>query len=219
MRRNFFITVLAVVFTSALHAQKQNGNYLEDILKVVTSLRSGNNSVRSAAVDNLSAEGKPKITLMDELKLVGTASEKANEVKGAKGNRFKLNQVVAYVYKSQNIQLESKSNMLNGNEVGINYSLIEKSVKKGGKVTYQLVGRNGKQDFVIVPYNDKTTYKVSVGMVGESTVGKEVTNVYRVSLPYASRKRPILISIEYLDVKSNKDAVESFAILNYNPQK
>lgn len=219
MNKKLLFTIAAVMCTLFLQAQEQNDSYLEEITKVVKSLRSGSNSVRSSAIETLSGDNKPKITLMDEIKLIGTESEKANEVKGTKGNRFKLNQVVAYVYKSQNNQLESKSNMLNGNETDINYSLIEKSVKKGGKVTYQLTGRHGKQDFVFVPYKEKTKYKISIGIEGGDIITIEVSDVYRISLPLVNKRNRILISIEYLNDKSNKDDVESFAILNYNPQK
>ena len=143
-----------------VYAQDQADSYLQDITKVVKELRKGNNTVRNLAVEKLSQDGNPKITLMDEIQLSGDKEEKANEVKGTKGNRFKLNQVISRVYKKQNHQLESKSVMLNGNEKDIHYSIIEKSVKRGGKVTYELKGRSGEQDFVFVPFNPKTKYVI-----------------------------------------------------------
>ena len=146
---------------------------------------------------------------MDEIKWAGDEEEKANEVKGAKGNRFKLNQVIAYVYKKQNHMLESKGDMLNGNEKDIHYSLIEKSVKRGGKVTYQIKGRSGDQDFVFVVYL----------YTGKKEIRKEATDVCTIHLDGISRKLPIKFSITYLNDKANKDAIESFAILNYNQQK
>ena len=145
--------------------------------------------------------------------------EKANEVKGAKGNRFKLNQVVANVYKKQNHTLESKNDMLNGNEKDIHYSLIEKSVKRGGKVTYQLKGRTGDQDFVFVPYNPKSVFVVTMYVDGKKIDRKEGSDACQIHLDGISRKQIISFSINYLDDKANKDLVESFAILNYNQQK
>lgn len=219
MIKKVFITVLMLAGSLLIHAQEQMDNYLQDVAKVVKELRKNNNSVRNSAIASLSANGKPKITLMDEIKLVGNDNEKANEIKGAKGNFFKLNQVIAYIYKKQNHQLESKSNMLNGNEVGINYSAIEKSVKRGGTVTYQIKGRMGRQEFVFVPYHSNTKYQVTISVDGGEDISRVATDVCHIPLKRVYRNQVIYISISYLDDKSNKDDVESFAILNYNPQK
>lgn len=200
-------------------AQEQTDNYLQEMAKVVKELRKSNNSTRNSAIVTLSAEQKPKVTLMDEVKWAGDEEEKANEVKGAKGNRFKLNQVVANVYKKQNHTLESKNDMLNGNEKDIHYSLIEKSVKRGGKVTYQLKGRSGDQDFVFVPYNPKSVFVVTMYVDGKKIDRKEGSDACQIHLDGISRKQIISFSINYLDDKANKDLVESFAILNYNQQK
>ena len=219
MRKKVILTFLLAVCSMWSFAQGQVDSYLQDMTKVVKELRKGSNVARNAAVSTLSADKKPKITLMDEVQWAGGAEEKANEVKGAKGNRFKLNQVIAYVYKKQNHQLETKSNMLNGNERDIHYCAIEKSVKLGGKLTYQIKGHAGSQDFVFVPFNPKTQYVVKVSVDGTLAGWKEATDVWQIHLPRLTRQQTITISIEYLNNKVNKDQVESFAILNYNPQK
>ena len=218
MRKKLILTMMMAVCFVLVQAQSQTDSYLQDLTKVVKELRKDNNAVRNSAVANLSREGKPKITLMDEIQFSGDKEEKANEVKGTKGNRFKLNQVVSSVRKKQNPQLVSKNNMLNGNEKDIHYSIIEKSVKRGGKVTYELIGRSGEQDFVFVPFNPKTKYVIYM-YTGKKEIRKEVTDVCTIHLDGISRKLPLKFSITYLNDKANKDAVESFAILNYNPQK
>jgi hypothetical protein len=218
MKKKLMLIMMMAVCFVFVQAQNQTDSYLQEITKVVKELRKNNNSVRNSVVTNLSQDGKPKITLMDEVQLSGDKEEKANEVKGAKGNRFKLNQVVSRVYKKQNHQLESKGNMLNGNEKDIHYSIIEKSIKRGGKVTYELKGRSGEQDFVFIPYNPKTKYVIYM-YTGKKEIRKEVTDVCTIHLDGVSRKQPLKFSISYLNDKANKDLVESFAILNYNPQK
>ena len=217
MKRKLIFTLLSFMFFMASQAQEQAGNYLLDIAKVVKELRKSNNSTRNSAITTLSAG--QKLTLMDEIKWAGDEEEKANEVKGAKGNRFKLNQVVAYVYKKQNHMLESKGDMLNGNEKDIHYSLIEKSIKRGGKATYQLKGRSGDQDFVFVPYNPKSIFVVTMYVEGKKVDRKEGADTCQIHLDGLSRRQTITFSINYLDDKANKDAIESFAILNYNQQK
>ena len=218
MRKKLILTMMMTVCFVFVQAQNQTDSYLRDITKIVKELRKGSNTVRNSAVANLSKEGKPKITLMDEVQLSGDKEEKANEVKGSGGNRFKLNQVISNVYKKQNHQLESKNIMLNGNEKDIHYSIIEKSVKRGGKVTYELKGRSGEQDFVFIPFNPKTKYVIYM-YTGKKEVRKEVTDVCTIHLDGISKKLPLKFSITYLNDKVNKDLVESFAILNYNPQK
>lgn len=209
---------LLVVGFVASQAQEQTDSYLQDIANVVKELRNNSNSARNSAIAKLSVDDKPKMTLMDELKWAGSNEEKANEVKGAKGNRFKLNQVVTYVYKKQNLQMESKGDMLNGNEKDIHYSAIEKGVKRGGKVTYEIYGRTGNQDFVFVPFNPRTKYVVTM-QAGRETVTKEATDVCHIHIKVSYRNVPITLSVSYPEDKANSAPVESFAILNYNPQK
>lgn len=217
MKRVFVLTVLVVAFFVV--SQAQTADYLQEIAKVVKDLRKSNNSVRQQAVATLAANQNPKVTLMDEIKWAGDEEEKANEVKGNQGYRFKLNQVILNVYKKQNHRLESKTNMLNGNEKDIHYSIIERSVKRGGKITYQIKGRMGVQDFMFVPFNPKSKYVVTMYVDGVRVERKESSDVCQIHLNRMSGKQSIVFSINYLDDKSNKDLFESFAILNYNQQK
>ena len=214
MKRKLLLTMLLSV--GFVLVQAQTDSYLYEISKIVKEMRKDNNSVRNSAISRLSAASKPKLTLMDEIKWAGSEEEKANEVKGVKGNRFKLNQVITYVYKKQNHLLESKSDMLNGNEMDIHYSVIEKSVKRGSKVKYMITGRKGMQTFFIIPHNPNSKYEVI--MQGKSYKANEDGDC-RIPSFMVSRGQVITFSICYLDDKANKDPMESFAILNYNPQK
>lgn len=219
MKKRLIFTLLSFAVFMVSQAQTQTDNYLQEMAKVVKELRKSNKSARNAAIAKLSADQKPKVTLMDEIKWAGDEEEKANEVKGTKAYRFKLNQIVADVYKKQNHLLESKNKMLNGNERDIHYSLIEKGVKKGGKVTYQIKGRKGDQDFIFIPFNPKSKYVVTMYVDGKKVDRKEGPDACQIHLDGLSRQETITFSINYLDEKANKDLVESFAILNYNQQK
>lgn len=217
MKKRLIFTLLS--FAVFMVSQAQTDNYLQEMAKVVKELRKSNKSARNAAIAKLSADQKPKVALMDEIKWAGDEEEKANEVKGTKAYRFKLNQIVADVYKKQNHLLESKNKMLNGNERDIHYSLIEKGVKKGGKVTYQIKGRKGDQDFIFIPFNPKSKYVVTMYIDGKKVDRKEGPDACQIHMDGLSRQETITFSINYLDEKANKDLVESFAILNYNLQK
>ena len=214
MKRKLLLTMLLSV--GFVLVQAQTDSYLYEISKIVKEMRKDNNSVRNSAISRLSAASKPKVTLMDEIKWAGSEEEKANEVKGVKGNRFKLNQVITYVYKKQNQLLESKGDMLNGNELDIHYAVIEKSVKRGSKVTYMIKGREGMQTFFIIPHNPNSKYEVY--MQGKCYKANDDGDCHIPSF-MVPRGQVITFSISYLDDKANKDLIESFAILNYNPQK
>lgn len=216
MRKIILFVILTVTISVTTEAQEQNDNYLQDLAKVVKALRKDNQSVRESAIATLSDKDKPKITLMDEIRIED--EDKNDKVKGAKGNRFKLNQIIAFVYKKQNHQLESKKIMLNGNEKDIHYSVIEKSVKRGTIVKYWLQGRIGEQEFIFIPYNPDTNYKVTMRIDNEEVINKLATGDCHIRLGKVRQWQTISFSIEYLEDKTNKDAVESFAILNYNPQ-
>lgn len=219
MRKIFVLSLLLAAGAMFSQAQEQGESYLQNITEIVKGLRKSNNSVHNSAIATLSADNKPKITLMDEICWAGDEAEKANEVKGKNSNRFKLNQVITHVYKNQNHQLESKSIMLNGNEKDIHYSAIEKTVKKGGKVTYKIYGREGNQDFIFIPFNPKSKYVVTIYVDGKNVDRKEGSDVCQIHLDRLSSRQTITFSINYLADRGNKDRVESFAILNYNPQK
>ena len=214
MKRKLLLTMLLSV--GCVLVQAQTDSYLYEISKIVKEMRKDNNSVRNSAISRLSAASKPKVTLMDEIKWAGSEEEKTNEVKGVKGNRFKLNQVITYVYKKQNHLLESKGDMLNGNEMDIHYSVIEKSAKRGSNVTYMIKGREGMQTFFIIPHNPNSKYEVY--MQGKCYKANDDGDCHIPSF-MVPRGQVITFSICYLDDKANKDLIESFAILNYNPQR
>lgn len=107
MSKKFVLTLLLAAGAMFSQAQEQGKSYLQDITAIVKELRKSNNTVRNSAIATLSADNKPKITLMDEIRWAGDEEDKSNEVKGNKGNRFKLNLVITHVYKNQNHQLET----------------------------------------------------------------------------------------------------------------
>ena len=217
MKKRILFTLFMAICLTTIHAQSQVDENLKELAEVVKQLRTGNKTTPNSVVAELSRDKKPKITLMDEIRI--DKNDKDNEVKGSKGNRFKLNQVIAYVYNNQNQKLESKRDVLNGNEKDIHYSAIEKTIKRGTSVTYMLSGRKGKQDFIIIPYNKKTEYTVSARVSGGQTVtGKKDNDDCRISLPPVTPRQTIYITITCSGSKGKDDA-ESFAILNYNPQK
>ena len=155
-----------------------------------------------------SASGKPKITLMDEIQ-----RDQNNEHRGNGANKFKMNQMVTYVYGRQNIGMVSKGDYFNSTEKDICYSAIEKNVKKKATVTYTLTGHVGAQEFVFMSFNPKTKFSAKVnGKSAQSVSGRD--GILWIKLPKVKKGDKITFSIT-----NESDSNESFVILSHNPQK
>jgi len=209
--KSILILTLAVLLSTSMQAQENQ--YLRELTESVKKLRKAKDNMRDKVIADLSIENKPRISLMDDIKGGG------DEYKGQKANRFRMNQVFVFVYEKQNHKMESTPIFLNSKERGINYSGIEKSVLKGGRVKYTISEHIGNQEFVIVPYHPSANYKVTISDEWHKPVEKEATDVCTVKLNNVRGGDKINIIIEYIGDKSNKEPFESFAILNYNPQK
>ena len=187
------------------HAQDDAN--LKEMTKDLLAMRKAkaSNDVLNTVVLNWSASGKPKITLMDEIR-----RDKDNEYRGSGANRFKMNQVVTHVYSRQNTGMVSKGDYFNSTEKDVYYSAIEKTIKKGCTATYTLVGHIGEQEFVFVAFNPNTNFTATVN--GASAKSKDGVAV--VKLPKVEKEDAITFSI-----KNESGSNESFVILNHNPQK
>ena len=211
MRKVLFM-MLALLMCMGVQAQENQ--YLRDLTETVKELRNADSKVRDKIISQLSLSKNPKITLMDDAKSEG------DEFKGAKANRFRLNQTIVYVYGNQNPTLTSKDDgMLSSKESGIFYSAIEKSIKKGGTIKCSINGHAGQQEFSVIAYHPTAKFKLSISDGWHNTITKE--GVGNVSIEYFSvnRDNTIFFTMEYIGDEKNKEDFESFAILNYNPQR
>jgi hypothetical protein len=197
--------VMGMMVAGGCYAQEDAN--LKEMTKDLLAIRKAkaSNNVLNTAVLNWSASGKPKMTLMDEIR-----RDKDNEYRGNGANRFKMNQVVTHVYSRQNTGMVSKGDYFNSTEKDVYYSAIEKTIKKGCIATYTLVGHVGEQEFVFVSFNPNTQFTATVN--GVSTLSKDGVAV--VKLPKVEKEDTITFSI-----KNGPGSNESFVILNHNPQK
>lgn len=201
--------ILFILFSMGIRAQENQ--YLRELTESVKKLRKAKVEQRNNVIADLAVESKPKIALMDDIKGGGA------EYKGPEANRFHMNQVFVRVYGKQNHKMESDRDLLSSKEMGINYSGIEKSIKKGGTVRYTINGHLGMQEFVFVPYHPNTKYKVTIYDDWRHPIEKEATDVCSIKYYNVKSEETITIIIELID--NSHESFESFAILNYNPQK
>lgn len=205
------VMVLMIIgMLTSTNCMSQENGYLKTLKGEIVQLRNEkvSNDALNKTLIKWSKSDRPKITLMDEIK-----RDENNEYRGADVKKFKMNQLVTYVYNRQNIGMVSKGDYFNSTEKGIYYSAIEKTVKKGNIVTYRLTGHVGKQEFVFIAFNPKTRFTAKVnGKQAEGKVG--ANDVCWVTIPQVHKEDVIVISIA-----NNSPTNESFVILNHNPQK
>lgn len=207
-RRMIWTMVLGLLTWVGSYAQKDTHlQKMTDDLMRIRNTKTANDVLLKTIVD-WSEEGRPKITLMDEIK-----RDIDNELVGKGTNKFRANQLVAFVYERQNMTLRSKGDYYNSTEKGVFYSAIEKTVKKGHTVNYTLTGHIGVQEFVFMAYNPKTKFCAMVnGMKAQPVTGKP--GVLSLMLNRVSKGDKIKLSIT-----NESDSKESFVIMNHNPQR
>lgn len=209
--RKLFLMMLTLFLCMGVQAQENQ--YLRELTEAVKGLRKGNDKVRKQFEKSLSTN-KPKIALMDDAKVEG------DEFKGNDANQFRLNQSVVNVYDRQNQTLIGKDGgMLSSKELGIYYSAIEKSIKKGGTIMCSFTGHIGKQEVAVISYHPTANFKVTISDGWHNPVAKEGVGTVSVESYRVLRNNTVTITIEYIGDSSNRNSFDSFAIVNYNPQK
>ena len=205
-----YVLFIIIAICPAIRSMAQADSHLAKLANDIISLqrKTSNKARLNQLVLNWSESSMPKITLMDD---IGRA---ANEYRGADANRFKMNQLVTFVYDRQNKGMVSKGDYFNSTEQGVHYSAIEKTVSKGKTVTYTLTGHSGLQEFLFIPFNPNALFTATVN--GEKAKKKE-NGVQYISLPNITKQDTITFTITYDN--NNAAAFESFVIVNYNPQK
>lgn len=186
---------------------------MRELTKQVISLRGANKKSRENLAEKM-GKSPIKIVLMDEIR------QDANEYVGKDAFLFWLNQIVANVYSQQHVMLVSKGEYYNSTEKGIYYSAIEKSVQSGKTVSYQITGHIGNQEYVILSFHPDSKFKVSVKLNGSMKIQSgEIKGQWSFTLPQVKVRDMMTLQITSLSPVKNKNDFESFAILNFNPQK
>ena len=209
MRTKVVFFIIAIwLYHVPCHAQSITDKYLAKMTEDVKTVRKkkASKDILNKTVINWSAAGQPKVTLMDEIK------RDENEYRGKGVFKFKMNQVVYHVHDRQNTKMVSKGDYFNSNERNVHYSAIEKTVKRGKTVSYEISGHAGKQEFVIVSFNPKARLTVKVNNKPAESMGD---GVWISSLPRVNGPIVLSVALDGMDPAQ----YESFVILNHNPQK
>lgn len=129
---------------------------------------------------------------------------------------FGLNRILSHIAIERKM-IHTHGDFLNGEDERYNYSLYERSVRAGFSVSYTLKGREGKQWFIIIPYDkDGGGLSASISINGGSKI------------PFAQAENGTIatyLDLPQLDVNDLMTITvrgtrnQSFVLLNHNSRK
>lgn len=209
MRLKLYISVLMLCVYALANAQQSGVDQeLTSLIDVVKTLRASNEAAFNNAMKVL--EKDTKWTPMDETGSVRDGVEcKASE----NVPRFKLNKILSRVNGNRKY-VSTHGDMVNGEDTRYDYSLYERSLKSGAEVKYSLKGREGRQVFVIVPFDSNARFSAKVESGGKTVSGKlnpDGTVVVAWDKDLPTRNTEFVLS-----VKNETKSSQSMVIINHN---
>lgn len=203
--KKLFVFLFIWIWLIPAPAQVISDKELSSLVEIVKLLRNPSEENFNKALDLLKADGS-WISMSETGKLQNSECKPNNRIPG-----FKLNRILNAAEKERKY-VSTKTDMLNGEDSRYNYSLFERSLKKGKSATYHLKKRDGKQTIVLVPYVKKKG-SLSVLIDGkkptttESEDGTVTCTFYATGMEFS------------LNVANKSGSVLPFVILNYNSRK
>lgn len=210
-KRSLFYLLLFCGVLS-VSAQETIDAELKNLISVVSNLRQSDVTKQKAAFERVKADLQADDcwTPMDELR------RDPNECLAIDKNvaRFRLNTILNGIQRDRDKRVGAKQEMLSGEDLNYNYSLLEKSVKGQQKVSYSFRGREGRQTFVLVPFQTDADFTATL-RCGDKTLGsakRESDGNY-----YLRTTHPLKLTDQLVLEITNKGAAsQSFIILNHN---
>lgn len=209
------IIIISVFFTAiSMHAQKPIDSEMQHLMDIVATLRSAPNPEK--AWNNVSEElsKDPHWTIMDEV----VSHKNECSMLDRSVQWFALNRIL-----SQRMEYEdnkTRGDFNNGEDPNFDYSLIERSVKKGCSVEYEIRSREGAQVFVIMPFNpDQSQLEANVYRGEELLARGELMEDGSIILKIGTVKKIVPNETLRLTVLNNGDQNVAFVIFNHNRRK
>lgn len=210
--------VIVVLCSTMLHAQEiKIDKELRSLIDAVISLRQPDSLKKVSAINavKLHLSGDMKWRLMDELR----DQNNGECFLPKKMKHFGINPIINGVMTARKGRSKVPGHMLKGESSQYDYSLIEKGITAKKKVKYTLKGREGKQDFVIIPYMQSTD-DISAKVSNEAANLKYSVRKDKDGCIYlhinSKLKRTDNVTLE-IENKSNTNA--AVTIINHNTRK
>ena len=168
------ILIISLIMSVTVSAQ-QNDKELNSLVTMVKNLRQTSEAEKKQAFNDTfqSLVADTAWTPMNELR-DNNGAECPHSDKSLP--RFRLNRMLSKAEQVHQGVAVATNGFMNGQDPRFNYSLYEKSVMAGKRVSYTFSGREGRQVFVVVPY--KTSAKLNAKLL---VSGKEAASSQRLS--------------------------------------
>ena len=129
---------------------------------------------------------------------------------------FGLNRLLSHIAIERKM-VHTHGDFLNGEDERYNYSLYERSVRAGFAVSYTLKGREGKQWFIIIPYDkDGGGLSASISINGGSTIPFTQAENGAIAT-YLDWPKLDVNDLVTITVQGTRN--QSFVLLNHNTRK
>lgn len=212
------ILLCIILLTSGVSLTAQNGidNETQHLIDLVTTIREAAPEQREKAWKEAeTALSSDKAwTIMDEI----VPHKNECRLTDRSVQWFSLNRILSQKSGYETNQVRGDFN--NGENPDFNYSLIERSIKAGLTAEYDLKSREGKQTFVIVPFDpDATTLEAEVSRNGISLakgVRQKDGNIYITIAPDQNVKPKDVL---HLTVSNKGNQSMTYVLINHNGRK
>lgn len=210
--KHTILTFLLAIVLGGTQVHAQENAMLRGIVGIVGKVQKNKGSARAcnAAVESL-VNLKTRVTLLDEV------SNSPNEYRGKQVEPFHLNAIFSRAYDVRNGTNALRGKYYDGRQAGIHYAAIEKMVKPKTTAEFTFDGHAGRQELVVIPYDSKAAHEVTVFVNGKPrSVKSHLTNPVGLYWILDGITKQSRITIR---ITNKSHAPQSFALINYNPQK
>ena len=207
MKKAFFLLIINAILFGKAFAQTKTDPELQKLTKTVATLRNAEEKTWNEA---LSAFRQDSLwTTMDEI------ARDNNECWLLGNNQFKLNAILNQC--SDHDKKMVRGDFLNGNDPHYNYSLTERGIKRKCSVSYELSYREGRQTFIIMPYNPQTAQIEVKAYLNDKPVGE--TSIDNGDIVLNIIDNAIKSDVIRLVITNSGDEDMPVVIINHNTRK
>ena len=208
MNKKILFLMITLAFASHASAQNETDWELQHLMSVVSTLRQPTSRNYNKALESFKKDSL--WTIMDE------AERHDNENWLIGDRQFKLNRIMSQCsgYDKKMVSGE----FLNGNDPNFDYSLTERGIKKNCSVCYELSHREGRQTFVIMPYEkNEDKIELQVFLNNKATGTSRVDNEGNIILSINENVKAT--DTIKLVVTNKSDSDMPVVIINHNTRK
>ena len=192
-----------------LIAQTQDSE-MQNLIDIVNTLRGAQDEATWNSVKDMLGKDN-QWTIMDELK----RNDNECRITDRTMQWFSINRMLSQNRGFENSRARGDFN--SGEDINFNYSLIERSVKANTSVSYDMRFRQGKQEFVVMPYETKGVNMTMEAYRGDELLATGKTaadgNIY---LTIGADKNVQPDNTLRIVVTNNSDKNMAFVIINHN---